>query len=292
MEWTESLKRSVIFMEEHLMEDINTEDVANAVHISPFYFQKGFKIMTDYTVSEYIRNRRLYLAGLEVIAGKEKVIDLAFKYGYDTPESFSRAFSRFHGVTPSQLQNDHTKIVPFLPLKIVISIQGGNKMDYTVEEMGALKLIGFGKDFRYDNSYEMIPKFWDKYCDTYCQGKNSNPEKQAAVERCHIGEFGICIDSKGGKDGFHYMIAGRYDEGEIPEGMEVTEIPMLTWAKFRCVGPMPHALQAVNTKVFKEWLPGNPEYEMSEGINIEWYAPGDGSRTDYESGIWVPVRHK
>lgn len=294
MEWTESLKRAVSFMEDNLLEDIDVEDVAAAVHISPFYFQKGFKIMTDYTVGEYIRNRRLYLAALDVIASKEKVIDLAYKYGYDTPESFTRAFSRFHGVSPTGLLNDRTKINPFLPLTITISIKGGSKMDYnyTIEKVDVLKLIGFGKFFRYDSAYGEIPKFWDEYCAKYCQGKNEDPEGQKAVERCGIGEFGVCMDKEGGKDEFLYLIAGRYDGGEVPEGMQVYELPAYTWAKFRCVGPMPGALQSVNTKIFKEWLPGNPDYEMADGINIEWYSMGDGSSAEYESGIWLPVKEK
>lgn len=85
MEWTASLRKAIDYMEEHLLEDIGAEKTAQAVHISPFYFQQGFKIMTGYSIGEYIRNRRLYLAGLEVIKREEKIIDLAYKYGYDTP---------------------------------------------------------------------------------------------------------------------------------------------------------------------------------------------------------------
>ena len=78
----------------------------------------------------------------------------------------------------------------------------------------------------------------------------------------------------------------------MPEGMTLYEFPDMEWAKFRCVGPLPGALQAVNTKIFKEWLPGNPDYEIAVGANIEWYSMADGSSSDYESGIWIPVRHK
>lgn len=292
MEWTESLKRSIRFMEEHLLEDINAEDVAKAVHISSFYFQKGFKIMTDYTVGEYLRNRRLYLAALEVIADKEKIIDLAYKYGYENPESFTRAFTRFHGVTPSQLQNDHARIVPFWPLKIVVSIHGGSKMDYTVEKMESFKVIGFSREFTMDSSYAEIPKFWCEIAKEYFMGTSTKKENQDAVIRCCIGEYGVCIDVDFKDNKFKYMIAGRYDGGEIPKDMEVYEIPANTWAKFRCIGPTPEALQTVNTKIFKEWLPGNPDYEMAGGYNIEWYSKGDGNRADYESGIWVPVKAK
>lgn len=117
MEWTESLKRSINFMENHLLEDISPDDVAAEVHISSFYLQKGFSIMTGYSIGEYIRYRRLYLAALDVIAGSAKVIDLAYRYGYDTPESFTKAFSRFHGVSPAQMKRTSNKIHTFFAFK-------------------------------------------------------------------------------------------------------------------------------------------------------------------------------
>ena len=86
MDWLTSLKKSIDYMEEHLLVDIDANEVADVVHISPYYFQKGFKIVTGYSIGEYLRNRRLYLAGIDVISGsrestKEKIIDLAYKYG-------------------------------------------------------------------------------------------------------------------------------------------------------------------------------------------------------------------
>lgn len=126
MEWTESLRSAIGYMEKHLLDDISADDVAEAVHISSFYLQKGFRIMTGYSIGEYIRYRRLYMAALDVAAGKEKMIDLAYKYGYETPESFTKAFTRFHGMSPAQIKKDVHKIKTFLPLKILIQIKGGN----------------------------------------------------------------------------------------------------------------------------------------------------------------------
>lgn len=291
MEWTACLKKAIEYIERHLLEDLAVNQIAQEVYISPFYFQKGFKVMTGITMTEYIRNRRLYLSALDIIADKGKIIDLAFKYGYESPESFSKAFSRFHGVSPTQLRGDASKIRPYLPLKISILISGGIEMDYVVEKMEAFQLIGFKKKVAFDGSYDIIPKFWDEFCSVYMQGKGEW-KKQKIVEDCMIGEFGVCITNCSDKDEFDYMIAGYYHNGEVPEGMEVYEVPQMEWAKFRCVGPLPGSLQAVNTKIFKEWLPGNEEYEIASGINLEWYAAGDGSSKDYESGIWVPVKRK
>lgn len=109
---------------------------------------------------------------------------------------------------------------------------------------------------------------------------------------CNIGEFGVSIDDmRNGK--FRYLISGRYSGGEIPESMVSYELPDGEWAKFYCCGPMPESLQTLNTKLFKEWLPGNPDYQIAMGVSIEWYYhQGDTKSLDYESGIWIPVIKK
>lgn len=142
MEWIESIRKTIDYTEKHLLDEIHTESISKIVAISPYYLQHGFKIITGYTIAEYIRNRRLYLSALEVIANKSKIIDIAYKYGYDTPESFTKAFTRFHCVSPNQLRKCPDKIKIFLPLKIKISIQGGNGMDYVVEKIEIFKVVG------------------------------------------------------------------------------------------------------------------------------------------------------
>lgn len=296
MNWTEDLQRAIQYIENHILEDITADDAAGEVHISTFYFQKGFKIMTGFTVSEYIRNRRLYLAAFDVIADKEKIIDIAAKYGYDTPESFTKAFSRFHGLPPIQFKSHPYKIKTFLPLKIIITIQGGNVMDFTIEKMESFKIIGFARDFTGDNSYKEIPEFWNdtmnKYvCPLFAKSGPENEIEKAICEN-NIGEFGVCVDSDV-KNNFRYFIAGIYKGGPVPEGMEICEIPAAEWVKFNCTGPMPQSIQSLNTKIFNEWLPNNSEYDIPFGINIEWYSrEGNTTDIDYQSAIWVPVIKK
>lgn len=289
MEWLQALRQAVDFMEAHLTENIRLEDVAKAVHISPYYFGNGFKLVTGYSVKEYLRGRRLYLSALELLSGREKVIDLAYRYGYDTPESFSKAFARFHGVPPSRV--DPHRVRPFLPLNIKITVQGGHDMDYQIEKMDAWKVIGVSRRFRFENSYQEIPKFWDEHF-ALCGSHGYSDEVLQVLETCNVGEFGICIDDAPEDGTFRYMIAGQYFGGTVPEGLEVYELSTAIWAKFRCVGPMPGALQSVNTEIFRQWLPGNPKYEMAGMYNIEWYSCGDTGSADYESSIWMPVREK
>lgn len=297
MEWTETLRRTVDYLEAHLLEEDPAEGAAEEVWLSPLYLQRGFKLVTGYSLGEYVRKRRLYLAGLEAIAGREKVIDLAYRYGYDTPESFSKAFSRFHGVSPAQLRQSPERLVPFLPLKITLSIKGGHGMDYTVEKLEGFQLIGVEREFAGETSYRDIPKFWDEFISSHCAplwaGKKPETALEKAVCECNIGEFGLCIDDGCAAGQFRYLIAGRYDGREVPEGLTVVALPELEWARFRCSGPMPESLQSVNTKIFREWLPGNPEFEIAMGANIEWYSmEKDTSAPDYESEIWIPIKRK
>ena len=291
MEWTEALCQAIRFIEAHLTDDIDACAVARVVYMSPFYFQKGFALMTGYTVGEYIRLRRLTLAALDIAYGKEKVIDIALKYGYQTPESFTKAFARFHGCPPGQMRGHAERIRVFLPLQITVNIIGGNNMDFKTEKMDAFKVIGFEKEFSIETSYSEIPKFWDEFC-VRCQQNKYAASVSAAIKDCMIGEFGVCVETKPDEGKFSYLIAGRYDGRPVPKGLTVVELPANEWAKFRCVGPMPGALQTINTKIFREWLPGNPEYQIASGLNLEWYSAGDTSSADYESGIWLPVKRK
>ena len=296
MEWLTAIRTAIGYMEGHLGEAVGLEDVAREVHLSPFFLQRGFSLMTGYGIGEYLRNRRLYEAALDLQRGPEKVIDIAFKYGYETPESFAKAFARFHGATPTQVR-EGAPTRTFLPLTIQITIQGGNQMDCKITPMFPFKVIGFQKEFDYETAYAEIPRFWDEICEKYANNvyagnDPANPYEQALVDNC-IGEYGVCIDDIGcGK--FRYLIAGKYTGGSVPEDMVLYEFPRGEWAVFDCIGPNPQTLQSVNTRVFREWLPANPDYELCGNATVEWYDCINGEPTDpdYHSAIWVPVKRK
>lgn len=296
MEWLTCIRTTVEYIETHLEDDISVQDISDRLFISPFFLQRGFALMTGYSIRQYLRNRRLYQAAVDLRETDDKVLDIALRYCYDTPESFTKAFSRFHGATPSQVRSGAAANV-FLPLTLSVSIHGGDQMEYTISPMFPFKLIGFQKIFDTETSYAEIPRFWDEICEKYADSvyagnEPANPYEQALVDNC-IGEYGVCIDDIG--DGrFRYLIAGKYTGGEIPEGMVLYEFPRGEWAVFNCVGPLPDAMQSVNTRIFSEWLPGNPEYEISGNANVEWYDTVNGEKTDpdYHSAIWIPVKKK
>ena len=162
MEWLACIRKSIGFIEAHLLDDIGAQDVARQVYVSPFLLQRGFSVVTGFGIAEYIRNRRLHLAAIDLVQSDEKVIDIAFRYGYETPESFAKAFSRFHGATPSQVRNGQAAARSFLPLSVNIQIHGGNEMNYKIAPMFPFKLIGFPKVFGIEGAYREIPEFWDE----------------------------------------------------------------------------------------------------------------------------------
>lgn len=285
MEWMEVIGKAIEYMEDHMTEELTVEMIAGQVSISPFYFQKGFSMLCGFTIMEYIRSRRLALAGNELAITEAKVIDVALKYGYDSPDSFTKAFTRFHGITPSMVQKNSAMLKSFAPLKIKISLKGGYLMDYRITKKDSFTVIGASKRFKYEGAKSEIPEFWKEH---YAAGNGQ-----------HVcGMFGVNIDEKMENDEFEYLIADIYNPiVDIPEGFVTKTIPAFTWAVFPCKGSMPEALQDVNEKIFSEWLPALKDYEFAAGYCIEMYDAPDkypkGTMDEnYYCEIWIPVKNK
>lgn len=284
MEWTKAISEAIMYIENNITEDISAEKIARQVNISSFYFQRGFTMLCGFTISEYIRNRRLALAAGELSAGA-KVIDTALKYCYDSPDSFAKAFYRFHGVTPSMVQKGATTVKAFAPLKITLSLKGGYIVDYKIVKKESFTVIGALKKFAYDNAYAEIPKFWEEH---YKKGNG----------KYVCGMFGVCFDELMENNSFDYMIADVYNPGaDIPEGFVTKIIPAFTWAVFPIKGALPDALQGVNTKIYSEWMPALSEYEFAAGYSVEMYDdpakyPKGSEDENYYSEIWVPIKKK
>lgn len=279
MEWIKSLNKAIDYIEDNLLQDITCDEVAKHIYISTFHFQRTFNMLTGLTIGEYIRNRRLSLAGQEITKENVKVIDIALKYGYETPESFSKAFRRFHEITPNQAKKEGGNLKSFNRLVIKIKLEGGNAMDYKIVKKEAFKVVAKTRTFTDENNTKEIPVFWDEYY------SNKLHEKVC-------GAIGICAQEKTGCKEFKYGI-GCIDKDveEIPKDFEVLEIPSYTWAIFKCVGSMPNSIQDMWKRIYSEWLP-QAEYELISDYDLEVYTDGDTKSKDYISEIWIPVKEK
>ena len=142
MNWMTGLQRAIDYVEEHILEDLDLESIAAQSFSSSYHFQRVFSIVCDMTIGEYVRNRRLSLAGADLARGDVKVIDVAMKYGYDNPDSFARAFQRFHGVLPSQVKAGDATLKSFSKIVLKLSMEGGASMNYRIEEKPEMILTG------------------------------------------------------------------------------------------------------------------------------------------------------
>lgn len=284
MDWVKIIKDAIEYIEGNITEDLTVGRIAGKVNTSAFYFQRGFSMLCGYTVGEYVRMRRLSIAGEELLSSDVKVIDLAIKYGYDSPDSFTKAFTRFHGSTPTDVRRGGAMLKSFAPLHIKLILDGGSTMEYKIEEKKAFKVMGVSKDFSYENANADVPRFWDE---AFLQAK----------ERPVEGMYGVCFDEEMAGNRFRYMIADDYDAKKAEKKrLDVHEIKAHTWAVFPCRGAMPLPLQEVNRRIFSEWLPAS-SYEIAEGYNIEYYSnPADFKMgmqdPEYYAEVWIPVKEK
>lgn len=294
MEWIKGLQRAINYIEANLLKDIEYDDIARYAYSSSFYFQRTFSLLTGITVGEYIRNRRLTLAGIELSMSKSKIIDIASKYGYDTPESFSRAFTRFHGITPSAARESGASLKSFSPLSIRIILEGGDTIDYRIEKREAIRVAAKVKSFSIDNNINKveIPKFWSD-CFTDDSIKTLQQFSKNIPSITGDGILGICDSNSSLNDNryFNYAIGIETDENEVPTGYTIIDIPGGTWAVFKCIGSMPKAIQNMWRRIYSEFFPQS-DYEPVQGIDFEYYTQGDNSKDNYISEIWLPVNKK
>ena len=270
------LEKTIEIIENNLCnQELNILFLSKSLYISPYYLQRIFYSFIGKTIGTYIRERRLTEAGTDIKKG-EKVIDVAIKYGYESQESFTRAFKKFHRVNPGVAKKGN--ILTCLPrINIKNLIKGEVNMDIKIEKEKAFSIIVISKQFNEETSFEDIPKFWDEY---YEKGY------QEIVPPM----LGICINNSGSLE-FEYGIGSLKEYcNEIPEGFKEINIKEHLWGKFYTKGKLPKAIQNLYKEVI-DWVQKS-EYELADNYDFECYTEGDGNSDDYVSGIWVPLKLK
>ncbi len=277
--WAEGIEAALAYMEAHLTDELRIEEIAAKAYVSSFHFQRIFSVLCGFTVGDYIRMRRLTLAGEELTRSDARILDLALKYGYDSHDSFTRAFTRFHGVSPSAARERGADLKSFAPLKIRLTLEGGTMLEYRIEEKLSFAVVGRRYRCSTETSYTEIPKLWETY--------NASGDNDIAP-----GMYGLCWDLNGSV--FDYYIGCNYlPFREIPEGYEAKVIPAGTWAVFPCRGPIVETLQSVNTRIWSEWLPNLKGYRLAGNYSLEVYlTPPQPDPKDNYCEIWVPVEKR
>lgn len=296
MDWMKGMQRAIDYIEANITAELRMIDIADRAYCSSFHFQRIFSLLTGITIGEYIRNRRLTLAGSELNQCGSKVIDAALKYGYESPESFTKAFTRFHGITPSAAREPEAKLRSYSRLSIKLIMEGGDIMDYRIVKRNAFTVAAKSGQFstETDSNWKELPKFWtqcytDGSIDTLC-GLALTMDEPVETGR---GLLGICDSGNCPEDAalFRYSIGVESSVARAPEGYSLITIPQMTWAIFTCVGAMPDAIQKLWKRVYSEFFPQS-DYEQVGGLDFEFYPEGDNSKPDYISEIWIPVKRK
>ncbi|MCI8515785.1 MAG: AraC family transcriptional regulator [Hungatella sp.] len=292
VEWVAGIQRAIDFIEDHLTGEVDFEAVAREACSSSFHFQRVFGIICGFSLGDYIRMRRLSLAASDLIRTDDKVIDIAMRYGYDTPEGFTRAFSRFHGITPTEARRGGN-VRSFSRLSVKLILTGGSVMNYRIEKLDAFRVICRRKMVEKPGSEwaaAEIPEFWNQ-----C-GKDGSIQKICSyfpVQSRLKGLLGICFSADTQAERFPYGIGVEYDGRPVAQdGLEIVEIPAHTYAVFVCKGAMPEAFTRTYQQIVTEFFPQNSRYEYEQGIELEVYPSDQVSDPDYTCEIWVAVKEK
>ncbi|MFQ8705720.1 MAG: effector binding domain-containing protein [Thomasclavelia sp.] len=277
MEWIERLNNTMDYIEEHLIEKIDYEQLSKIAGCPSYHFQKTFLYMTNISLNEYIRKRKISLAAVDIQSGKDKIIDIALKYGYESPTAFNRAFQSIHGIAPSTIRKKSVKLKSFPPLKFSFSLQGFEELNYRIENKISFKILGISYPLSKDllENFNNIPNIWNNALNngTLMQLINLNNQFPQGL-------LGVSI---------HYQNDWRYfiavSSNSSNEQFEDYSINEATWAIFSGHGTN-KSLQELQRRVITEWLPTSG-YKYANIPDIEVYLKADPNDCIYE--YWLPV---
>ncbi|MFA0814464.1 MAG: effector binding domain-containing protein [Anaerofustis sp.] len=285
MEWLKGLNEAMNYIETHLDDEIDLQKAAQLACCSAFHFQRMFSYLADVPLGEYIRRRKMTKAAFDLKNSNDKVIDVALRYGYDSPTAFNRAFQSIHGIAPSAAREERTVLKAYPPISFRISVKGEAEMNYRIQQKDAFQIIGVKERYpiNSEQNFAEIPTFWQKTTQS-----GIIPQLCGLLNREPYGVLGVCANMDDKEFDYYIAVASN---SPTPQGLSECTIPASTWAIFECVGAMPTAIQELQKRIVSEWLP-NSDYEYANAPDIEVYFEGDQFAEDYRCEVWLPVIQK
>lgn len=282
------LNLAMRYIESNLDGEIDFDKVAQLACCSEYHFRRIFSFLSGMSLSEYIRRRRLSQAALELRYHHSKVIDVAIKYGYDSPDAFTKAFQALHGVTPTEAKVDGVLLKAIPPMTFQLIIQGENVMDYRIVQKEAFFIVGIKKQVSllYNGVNPEIAEMWKNLTqhDIHELSGLCNTEPlglvNASTNFTENREEGTKLD--------HYIGVATNTPSEKWNNLA---IPSSLWAVFTVRGKFPDALQSTWGRIYSEWLMLS-EYEVGQGPEILWNADEDMTSPNFHSEIWIPIIKK
>lgn len=289
MDSLERMNLALAYIEEHLVGEIDFSHVEKLAFCSEYHFRRMFSFLAGVTLSEYIRRRRLTLAAFELVHSNVLVIDTALKYGYNSPDSFTRAFYGMHGVTPTEARNIGQPLKAYPRMTFQLTIKGDNEMNYRIEEKAAFRIVGIMKrvPLIYEGVNPEIAAMWQSLDDSTINTLKELSNVEPTVLLSASTNFSEGRLNGGELD--HYI--GTATTRDHPENLARLEVPASTWAVFESVGPFPETLQNIWGRIYSEWFPSSG-YEQVLGPEILWNENKDIDSPTFRSEIWIPVSKK
>ncbi|WP_394218832.1 GyrI-like domain-containing protein [Halobacillus trueperi] len=290
MDLLKDMNIAMKYIEENLTYEIDYKVVASLAYCSEYHFKRMFSFLAGITLSEYIRRRRLSMAAFELQNSNVKVIDVAMKYGYHSPDSFSRAFLKLHGVTPSEARNNgkHLKAYPLMTFQL--SIMGGNEMNYRIEQKEAFNIVGIMKrvPIVFEGENPEIAAMWQSLTKEKIDELQqlSNVEPEGMIQASTNFSEGR-MEEKGELDQYIGVATTRENSGDFSK----LEVPALTWAIFESTGPFPNSLQETWGRIYSEWFPSS-NYQVTKGPEILSIKSKDLTSPSVKCEIWIPILKK
>ena len=281
MEWVHKLNQSMNYIEEHLTDEIDYEQLGRIACCSAYHYQRMFTYMAGITLAEYIRRRKMSLAAADLQGGNERIIDIAEKYGYRSPTAFNRAFQSFHGIAPSSVKDEGVSVKSFSPIVFKITVKGVTEMNYRIETKEAFRIIGVSAplDREIENNFMVVPTMWQE------ASVNGTIQKLAGMMDAQpMGLLGVSVCND--EEQWKYFIA--VSSTKASDGFEEYSVPASTWAIFSGTGTN-QSIQELERRIITEWLPASG-YEYANAPDIEVYLNPDPRNAQYE--VWIPVAKK
>lgn len=287
MDWLDRMNLAMDYIETHLADEISYDKVAQLACCSTYHFQRMFSFITEIPLSEYIRRRRLTLAAFELQANDQKVIDVALKYGYESPEAFSRAFKALHGVMPISARGKSVTLKAYPKMTFSLSIKGDTEMNYRIEQKEGFTVFGVSGFISRDmeQAFQDVPAFVRK-----CVSEGSPDRINAILGKPPESWMPAALYNNREDGSFQYMLCQYLPPtAVIPDEFTRMKVPPLTWAVFF----EPHCeIQGLWRRIYSEWFP-TAEYEQVEGPSFEmYYGYGRDNEQYGVAEIWIPVKKK
>ncbi len=281
MKWVERLNEAIGYMEEHLTDEIDYEQLGRIACCSSYHFQRMFTYMAGIPLSEYIRRRKMSLAAVDLQGSDMKIVDVAEKYGYHSPTAFNRAFQSVHGIAPSAVKSEGVPVKSYPPVSFKITVKGAEEMNYRIETKDSFRIVGVSVPLHKDieQNFAVIPSKWQEV------SENGTLQKLAGMMNMPpMGVLGVstCNDS----EEWRYYIAVA--SSKESDGVEMYTVPAATWAVFPGEG-INESIQELERRIVTEWLPASG-YEYGDGPDVEVYINPDPQNAKYE--VLIPVVKK